>query len=94
MRVSGILSAQVELLLGLGASEVRLLNTDSNDDKIGVAAAFTTRFTVSKSDYEALKEMVGLHSVFAFVNTEYTGNAVDMIYTYSLEKQEEHHEEK
>ena len=38
--------------------------------------------------------MVGLHSVFAFVNIEYTGNAVDMIYTYSQEKQEEHHEEK
>ena len=93
MRVSGILSAQVELLLKMGASEVRLLNTDSDDDKIGVAAAFTTRFTVSKSDYETLKAM-GLHSVFAFVNTEYTGNAVDMIYTYSLEKQEEHHEEK
>ena len=50
MRVSGILSAQVELLLGLGASEVRLLNAGKDDDKIGVAAAFTTRFTFSKSD--------------------------------------------
>ena len=94
MRVSGILSAQVGLLLGLGASEVRLLNGDKDDDKIGVVAEFKERFTVSKSDYETLKEMVGLHSVVAFVNTEYTGNAVDMIYTYSLEKQEEHHEEK
>ena len=27
MRVSGIISEQVKLLLGLGASEVRLLNT-------------------------------------------------------------------
>lgn len=88
MRVSGILSAQVELLLGLGASEVRLLNTSNDDDKIGVAAAFTTRFTISKGDYEVLKEMVGLHSVFAFVNTEYTGNAVDMIYTYPAKIQE------
>ena len=91
MRVSGIISAQVELLLGLGASEVRLLNTGKDDDKIGVAVEFEERFTVSKSDYKTLKEMVGLHSVFAFVNTEYTGNAVDMIYTYSQEKQEEHH---
>ena len=93
MRVSGIISEQVELLLGLGASEVRLLNAGKDDDKIGVVAAFTTRFTICKGDYEVLKEMVGLHSVFAFVNTEYTGNAVDMIYTFSQEKQEEIHEE-
>ena len=94
MRVSGILSAQVELLLGLGASEVRLLNAGKEDDKIGVAVEFESTFTISKSDFETLKEMVGVYPVFAFVNTEYTGNAVDMIYTYSLEKQEEHHEEK
>ena len=94
MRVSGIISAQVELLLGLGASEVRLLNTGKDDDKIGVAAEFTARFTINKSDYETLKETVGAHSVFAFVNTEYTGNAVDMIYIYTQEKQEEHREEK
>ena len=93
MRVSGILSAQVELLLGLGASEVRLLNAGKEDDKIGVAVEFESTFTISKSDFETLKEMVGLHSVVAFVNTEYTGNAVDMIYTYSQGKQEERHEE-